>query len=107
MKLTVMERFQALNLLPEEGNISTMRMRQKLIEKLGLTSEELEEYEVGAGEQPGMIKWRLDLPQEKEINLKGPEIAAIAENLRRLDKSENLTPAHLTLYDKFVSDEED
>ena len=81
MKLEVLERLTCLNLLPEEGNIVKMRMRIKLIEKLGLTSEEIEEYDLKPGDKEGTVQWRTDLPQEKEIDLKGPEIAAISENL--------------------------
>jgi hypothetical protein len=102
MELTVLERFQALNVLPEMGNIVTMRMRQKLIEKIGLSAEELEEYGVQPGDTPGTIKWRDDLPQEKEIDLKGPEIAAIAEELKKLNDQSKLNPMQVSLYEKFV-----
>jgi len=106
MELTVLERFMCLNLLPEEGNIVKMRMRIKLIEKIGLTAEEIEEYDLKPGEVESTVQWRQDIPQEKDIDLKGPEIAAIAENLKKLDTDEKLTPNHLSLYDKFVGDEE-
>ena len=102
MQLTVIERLVALGLLPAEGNIVKMRLRLKLIEKLGLTSEEISEYDLKPGDVEGTVQWRQDLPQEKEIDLKGPEIAAISENLEKLDKDEKLTPQHLSLYDKFV-----
>ena len=107
MKLTVLERLTALNLLPEEGNIVKIRMRMKLIEKVGLSAEELEEYELKPGEVENTVQWKMDIPQEKDIDLKGPEIAAIAENLVKLNKDEKLTPQHLTLYEKFVDENED
>ena len=107
MKLTVLERFTALNLLPEEGNIVKIRMRMKLIEKVGLSAEELEEYKVVPGPVEGTVQWDQEMPQEKEVDLKGPEIAAIAENLVKLNKDEKLTPNHLTLYEKFVDENED
>ena len=133
MELTVLERFTALNLLPEEGNIVKIRMRMKLIEKIGLSAEELTEYDVKPGPTEGTVQWRqdipqekeideydlkpgeventvqwkMDIPQEKDIDLKGPEIAAIAENLVKLNKDEKLTPQHLTLYEKFVDENED
>lgn len=104
MELTILERFQCLNLLPDVGNIAKMRMRQKLIEKIGLSAEELEEYEVRPGEKEGTVQWRTDLPQGKEIDLKGLEIATIAESLKKLDDEEKLTPSHLTLYEKFLGE---
>ena len=106
MKLNVLERFQTLNLLPEEGNIATMRMRLKLIEKIGLTAEEIEKYEVRPGETEGTMRWNEKGLEEIEIDLKGPEIAAIAKNLKKLNEDEKLTQLHLTLYDKFVGEEE-
>jgi len=83
-----------------------MRMRIKLIEKLGLTAEEYEEYEVHPGETAGTLQWNEKGAEEIEIDLKGPEIAAIAKNLKKLDKDEKLNPMQISLYDKFVGDEE-
>jgi hypothetical protein len=106
MKLTVLERFQALNVLPDVGNIVQMRMRQKLIEKVGLSVEELEEYDVKPGVAEGTVQWKQEVPQEKEIDLKGPEIAALAENLKKVSNEGKLNPMQVTLYDKLVGEEE-
>jgi len=43
MKLRVMERWQAMQLLPPEGNLSTMLLVNKLREKLGMDEEEQKE----------------------------------------------------------------
>ena len=105
MELTIIERFMALNILPEEGNVIKMRMRLKLIEKLGLTNDEMEKFEVKQLDD-GNVKWRNDLPQETEVDLKGPEIAAIGENLKKLSEDDKLKPEQLSLYDKIVGEEE-
>ena len=101
MKLTVMERLMCLGILPEAGNFVTMRMRQELILKLGLTTEEITEYDVKQLEG-GSVQWRQDLPQEKEIDVKPTEIVEIKKNLEKMDKDEKLTPQHISLYEKFV-----
>ena len=103
MKLTILERLMCLGLLPEEGNISTMRMRNALIMKVGLSAEEIEEYQV-TGLDTGAVKWVVDAPP-KEVELKLPEINLIRAKLESLEKEEKITPNHVALYGKFVDGE--
>jgi len=105
MKLTILERFIAMGLLPAEGNMATMRIRQTLIGKLGFTPEEYEKYGVKTDEA-GMTTWNPDVPQEKEVDLKIAEINVIRDNLEKLDKDNKITPNHLSLYDKFMEVDE-
>jgi len=101
MKLTVLERFMVLGILPDAGSIVTMKLRQGLIDKVGLGPEEMEKYGVKKTGSDG-VEWKQDVPQEKEIDLKPTEIVAIKENLEKMDKDEKLTPSHISLYEKFV-----
>jgi len=101
MKLTVMERLTCLGILPDAGNFVTMRMREELILKLGLTAEEMTEYDVTQLED-GRVQWKQDVPQDKEIDMKPSEIVEIKKNLEKMDKDEKLTPQHISLYEKFV-----
>jgi len=102
MKLTILERLMALSVLPNKGNLAAMRMYNGLVDKLGLSPEEISEYEVT--QEGDQVKWRMDLPQEKEIELKPAEIVFIANALKEKDKKSELVPQHMTLYDKFVQE---
>ena len=46
MKLAIMERVLALGALPEKGSLANMRLQNNLINKLGLSPDEITEYEV-------------------------------------------------------------
>jgi hypothetical protein len=102
MKLTILERFLSLGLLPEQGNITKIRLRQEMSEKVGFSPEEIERYEIKQNEGEGTVQWRMDLPQEKEIDLKVGEMNVVREALEKLSSEEKLTPNHLSLYEKFV-----
>ena len=99
MKLTILERLMILNVMPDVGNVATMRMRQHLIEKAGLTAEEMEEAKVATGED-GTLRWEKEF--DKDIEFKPAEHALISEALERLSNDKKLQPEQLTLYDKFV-----
>lgn len=104
MELTIMERLVALgtDLLPKEGDIVLMRSRQQLIEKLGLTDEEVEEYDIRQLED-GRIEWKFGADSvSKEIDLKIGEMNVLREALERLNSEKKLKPEQVSLYDKFV-----
>jgi len=90
-----------LGILPGAGNIILMRLRQGLIEKIGLSPEEIKKYGLKVNEE-GNATWDLTIPQEKNIELKPTEIVTVKETLEGLDKEEKITPQHISLYEKFV-----
>ena len=103
MILTIMERMMALGVLPEKGNLAQIRLHNGLINKLGLSAEEMTEYEVK--QEGDQMLWRQDLPQEKDIDLKPAEVVFIADALKKKNDAGELVPQHLTLYDKIVDEE--
>lgn len=100
MKLMILERIISMGLLPAEGDILTLRIRAKMIEKIGLSAEELKEYEVV--QENGSVRWRNDLPQEKEIDLDPAEISLIKDALKKKNDEKKLTPEQMSLYEKIV-----
>jgi len=98
MRLTVLERMISMGLLPAEGDILTLRIRAKMIDKIGLTAEEFKEYEVVQAN--GNVKWRNDLPQEKEIDLDPAEIGLLKDALKKKNDDKKLTPEMVGLYEK-------
>ena len=102
MILTIMERMLALGVLPEKGNLAQMRMHNGLIDKIGLSPEEITKYSVK--QEGDQMKWDQDIPQEKEIELKPAEIVFISDALKEKDKAGELVPQHMTLYDKIVQE---
>ena len=100
MELTVLERMAALGLLVPEGDLIYLRAKRELVEKVGLTADEILEFKVI--EANGMMKWDLTIPQGKKIDLSNGEIAMISDVLKKLVEDKKLHENHLSLYEKLV-----
>jgi len=103
-QLNVGERLIILQLLPKEGNFTTLRLIRDLAAKVGLSADELVEFDL---KQDGsQVKWNAEGSKEKPFELKFKEIELITKELQKLDKENKLGFNHFTLFEKF-SEEED
>ena len=97
MKLDVPERAGLLSVLPDQGNILTLRIVNDLRMALGFTEEDIAEG--GATELPdGMVRWEKDLVRDIPLGVKAQ--SWILERLEGLDKDGQMTPVLLGVYDK-------
>lgn len=99
MELSVFERLILLNVLPKEGDLTTIRIVRKLRESLSFTEDEHAKLQfTQEGDRviwlPGVVG---DVPIE--IGPKATEL--IRATLEGLDKQKKLTEEHLDLCDKF------
>lgn len=97
MKLNVAERLLILGLdtLPAQGNLVTMRMLAKLMEKVGFKEEEIEKYEI---KQEGTtVTWKGN-PDPVEVNLSDAQKEMVK---KALEQSDTLTLRHTLLADRF------
>ena len=133
MELTVFERLIILNILPAQGNYTTLKTVRELKEALAFDDEaealdfhegyrcrECEEptkkpigelpglcHECGGGlAKTGEMFWNPDAEQPKDIEINSRANRIISDILESLDKEEKLTNDHYSLYQKFVGDEE-
>ena len=97
-RLRIKERLVLLGILPETGNLLTIRIVRELREALSFSEAEYEDVQMQRdGEQ---IRWQEpENPRPIEIGAKGQEI--IREALAKLDKDEKLTADHLSLCELF------
>ena len=103
MVLSIIERLLIVNLFPLQGKkIAYQKAASVIRHKVGLSAEELQEYEVTNDE--GRVTWRPDLPQETDIDLTGAEIGMIATELKEQDDNDALTADHITLWNKFIEE---
>ena len=108
MELTMAERLLLLNVLPEKGDITTIRVLHDLQQSLGPTSEEQEEFGFFADEEkPGMIFWNTELPQEKEIEISKAASKLIKDRLLGVSEKGEVTVDLIPLFDKFVIEEDE
>jgi len=108
MKLNIAERFALLGVLPQQGNVITLRIIRELQNRLSLTEEEIEHYNVQNHANPdgsANITWNPELSQEeKDIPIGESATGVIRGELIRLNAQNQLHVTMLPLYDKFVED---
>lgn len=101
MQLNVLERVLLLNIIPVEGDITTVRIVRKLREALSFSEAEHEELKLT--QEGDRLSWAPnDLLKEVEIGPKA--MAVIAKVLRRLSNEGKLPETYLDVYDKFVEE---
>jgi len=105
MELTPLERLVLLNIIPKEGNYTTLKLVHEL--RQNLSFNELENKRLSFVQNGEQITWNTDAgvnqPRDIEIGEKMTDL--IVECLKELDKNEKLLEDHFTLYEKFVVNE--
>jgi transcriptional/translational regulatory protein YebC/TACO1 len=105
IELNVGERLSILTILPQEGSFLTLRLIRELKNKLGLSADELKEFDVK--QEDGSIRWNAKGLETKKITFKEKEVELIANELKEIDKKKQLKDIHFSIYEKFVDDIEE
>ena len=100
MELKVYDRLILLNILPKEGDFTTLKIIRKLREDLSFSEQEHATLQFK--QEGGNVQWKQegDVPVNVIIGEKATDI--IVEVLKKLDKEKKLTESHLPLYELFV-----
>jgi KaiC/GvpD/RAD55 family RecA-like ATPase len=101
MKLSVSDRIRLLGVLPDKGNILTIKIVQTLRGDLSFSEKELKDWEITS--DVGMIKWN-DKVKEKKVEVGDAAKAVIVDSLKALDEKSELSPGDIGLWDKFVGE---
>jgi hypothetical protein len=102
------DRFVLLNILPPEGDISTIKIVHRLRMDLAPTEKELKDYKIV--QQEKQVVWDDAMekkrgPQEKKI---GPKAyIMIEEAFKKLSDDKKLTEGHLETMLKFCDEEKE
>lgn len=105
VSLSLIERVILLSILPAEGNITTIRVIQKLKENVGFDEEELIKYNIKFNEN--RITWNSEYTNvSKDVEFGQIGIDMIVKALKTLDESGKVTEQHLSLFDKFIEKED-
>ncbi len=100
--LNVSERITLLNVLPEKGGYITVKLVGDLREKLFPTAAEFKRVGAEEDSKTGQLFWKGGEEFDKAFSFAGFETKLIVERLQALDKDEELTALHISLYEKFV-----
>ena len=102
MLLSVQDRLVLLSILPNEGDLTTIKIVRTLREELSFTEDEHKELEFKDNpDNPGFIIWNNEAEQNKEFDLKPVAISLIFEKLKELSKQKKLKDEHIALCEKF------
>jgi hypothetical protein len=100
VKLNVFERLTMMGLLPQEGSFVTLRIQRELMTKLGMSEDELKEFDI---KQEGVkVTWNEKGIEEREMKLGEKQMDMIKSALVKLDGDNKLEQKHFSLYEKFV-----
>jgi len=100
MDLTVLERLVLSNVLPKEGNFTTLKLVRELREALSF--DELEHKKLGFIQDGDQVRWNESAKLVKSFEIGEKMMDLISETLTKLDKEEKLRDEHFSLYEKFV-----
>jgi len=104
-ELTVVERLVLLNILPKEGDFTTIKLLRKLRENLSFDEDEHKKLNfVQDGDQ---VRWDMKAVVEKHIAIGEKMTDIIQGALKKLNDEKKLTDEHFTLYEKFVENREE
>ena len=101
MELGVFERLILLNILPREGDFTTLKIVRKMREGLSFTEEEHKALEFKQ-EDEGRIRWKQEADKLKEISIGEKATDIIVEVLKKLNDTKKLQDQHYSLYEKFI-----
>ena len=101
MVLNTLERLLLLNILPKEGDYTTLKIVRELRESLSFTEAE-HAVRKFVTQADGSLAWTLGDPELVELPIGGKAHSIIAEILRKLDAEKKLTENHVPLFEKFL-----
>ena len=103
MKLNVVERLMLMPLLPQEGSFVTLRLVRTMVQKIGMSAEELKEFDIkeSADSDKKIITWNKKGDMEKDLKFEDKEIEVIVKALNDLNSKEKLSQREFSLYEKF------
>jgi len=134
MKLEVFERLMLLNILPQEGDFTTLKLVRKLREALSFSEKENTEIdfkyhwrcpkcqkveleaqaikcqECGIYMKPaGAVNWDEEKAKGviKDVHMGDTMLALCKTTLKKLSDEQKLTENHMSLYEKFVEQKEE
>ena len=104
MKLTVLERLLLLNLLPVEGDLTTLRIVRDLRSELSFSEEEHAALQFKTEEE--RTTWK-EAVEPKEVTIGKRANQLIVDTLNARAEKGTLHQDYLSLCDKFIPEEDD
>ena len=106
-ELTVPDRLTLLNILPKEGDFTTIKLMRKLRESLSFDEEELKK--IGFVQEGDQVRWNQEGAASvlKRCQIGEKMTDMIHDALKKLSDEKKLTDQYLSLYERFVVNREE
>ena len=101
MKLDVAERIRLLGILPEKGNLLTLKIVRELRDDLSFSEKEHKDFNILT--KMDRITWS-DAAKKKAVKIGDQAKELVEKTLKELDEKEELTLADIDLWDKFIGE---
>lgn len=102
MKLKVADRIRLLSILPEKGNLLTIKIVRELRENLSFSEKEHKDFGLkGLGDR---IVWDDDKDKGKKVLIGDQAKEVIEKSLRDLNEKDELTVPDIGLWEKFIGE---
>lgn len=110
MRLTIAERMSLLDILPLQGNVVTLRMVMSLREKVALTEEEIDKWQIKQVRNEGggvLVQWAPEFDKTRvDIPMSDHEKGVVTREITQRESKSQLTVSALPLYNYFVDNKE-
>lgn len=100
MILTFKERSDLLEILPDRGDVLTLRVVHDIIAQLAITPAE--QVQANLRREGDRWVWDQDKAPEADLSFTPPALTVIRDALSSMDKKKTLGLNHLSLYEKFI-----
>jgi DNA modification methylase len=115
MKLNIAERIALLQVLPEEGDFTTLKVLREIQENVGFSEEDHKKYKIEKFNEEGKkdpngnrIRWDpVEGIKEVEIEFGVKATEIVKDALTKMDSEKKLIPNLFTLFEKFVQDKQE
>jgi len=104
MKLSVFERVILLNIIPQESDLTTLKIVRKMRDDLSFSEEEYKFLQFKTDEN-SMTTWEEGM-EDIEVNIGEKATDIIVDAFKKLDSQKRLKLEHLPIYERFVEADE-
>lgn len=101
VELCVFDRLILLNVLPREGDYTTLRIVRDMREELSFSEEEHAVLQFK--NEGGTVHWKREADTVKSVQFGDKAMDIITETLKKLDAEKKLTEQHVSVYEKFIA----
>lgn len=103
MKLMIEERCARLAVLPQEGDITTLRIIRDLRNELSWTEDETKK--VNLRQEGASILWDKNADEGKDIDIGAKAAELILKGFQQVSMAKTMPLAYLAVYEKFAPKE--